>query len=278
MAEDQNNGSENNNVREIRKKICLLGEAAVGKTSLISRFVFDAFDDKYITTMGTKVSKKVITMDTTDQNGNDITANVTLAIWDVIGQQQYHSLVLKYFKNSDGGLVVADGTRPETIEEMRKWIGSFHNTVGNVPILLLINKSDLIDENGFNIQMLDELCVEFGTKYYFTSAKNGNNVEEAFSSITQSIIKDSIKEKTISTLLQVADAIIVDFCSILGGFETGMPIVEQQFKKAGVNFMNPTKEQLMTAIKNLVKIAQELQGQEVAMQQQRKFIAILNNF
>jgi len=269
---------ENTEVQEIRKKICLLGEASVGKTSLIKRFVFEEFDDKYITTMGTKVSKKVVLLEIPDQNGTNIKVEVTLAIWDVIGQHEYHSLVLKYFKDSDGGLVVADGSRFDTVQSMRNWIGSFNNTVGRVPLLLLINKSDLFDVDTFNKQNLDELNLEFGTKYFFTSAKNGDNVEQAFNTLAKLMVKDSIQEKEISTLVQVADAIIVDFCSHTGGFETGMPMVEQQFKKAGVDFMNPTKEQLMTALQNLSKILHNIQGPEVSNQLQRKFRAILNKF
>jgi small GTP-binding protein len=267
-----------NDEPEIRKKICMLGEAAVGKTSLISRFVYNEFDDKYITTLGTKVSKKTVPIQTPNQMGDNSTINVTIAIWDVIGQQQYHSLVLKYFKNSDGGLVVADGSRFETIELLRKWIGSFFNAVGKVPILLLINKSDLIDVNKFNKQLLEELSIEYGSKYFFTSAKSGVNVEEAFSTLAQLMVKDSMKEKEISNLVQVADAIIVSFSGHLGGFETAMPIIEQQFKKAGVHFMDPTKEQLVTALKNLVKITEGFQGPDVANQELKKFMAILNKF
>jgi small GTP-binding protein len=270
--------TDNDEEPEIRKKICMLGEAAVGKTSLISRFVFDQFDDKYITTLGTKVSKKTVPIRTENNSGEDVSTNVTIAIWDVIGQQQYHSLVLKYFKNSDGGLVVADGSRFETVKLMRKWIGSFLNTVGKVPILLLINKSDLIEEGKFDKQMLDELCIEFGAKYFFTSAKTGTNVEDAFNTLAQMMVKDSMKEKEISTLVQVADAIIVSFSGHLGGFETAMPIIEQQFKKAGVQFMNPTKEQLVTALKNLVNITEGFQGPEVANQELKKFMEIFNKF
>jgi small GTP-binding protein len=256
----------------------MLGEAAVGKTSLISRFVYNEFDDKYITTLGTKVSKKSIPINTKTDNSDDSSVNVTMAIWDVIGQQQYHSLVLKYFKNSDGGLVIADGSRFETVELMRKWIGSFFNAVGKVPILLLINKCDLIDENTFNKQILDELATEYGTKYFFTSAKNGDNVEEAFSTLAKLMVKGAIKEKEITNLVQVADALIVSFSGHLGGFETAMPIIEQQFKKASVEFMNPTKEQLVTALKNLVKITEGFQGPDIANQELRKFMAILNKF
>ena len=71
---------------------------------------------------------------------------------------------------------------------------------------------------------------------------------------------------------------IVDFCNILGGFENGMPIVDQQIKKAGVDFLDPTKEQLMQALKNLVAITTELQGQEIAKKELNKFTKILNSF
>jgi small GTP-binding protein len=265
-------------ISEIRKKVCLLGDAGVGKTSLISRYVYDEFSDDYVTTMGTKVSKKVINLNLPQENGNTQPVEVTLAIWDVIGQQQYHSLVLKYFKNSKGGLVVADGTRPETLDSIREWINSFHNSVGRVPILLLINKSDLFDTDDFDIQKLEEFAIEFGTTYYFTSAKSGNNVEDAFTSLAELMVKDTQKEKEITSLVQVADAIIVDFCSILGGFEVGMPIIDQQFKKAGVEFMNPTKGQLLTALENLVSVASDIQGKDVANQQLKKFRTLLNKF
>jgi small GTP-binding protein len=272
--------NDNNPVTDIRKKICLLGDAGVGKTSLISRYVHDEFSDNYITTMGTKVSKKVVKLNGfgSNDNGDPKPIEVTLAIWDVIGQQQYHTLVLKYFKNSGGGLVVADGTRPESIDSMRDWINSFHNSVGRVPILVLINKSDLFDINAFNKLRLDELTVEFGTKVFFTSAKTGENVESAFTKLAELMVKDAQKEKEITSLVQVADAIIVDFCSILGGFESGMPIVDQQFKKAGVEFMNPTKGQLTIALENLVKIASEFQGKDVANQEMKKFRYLLNKF
>ncbi len=273
--ENENNGHD---ATEIRKKICLLGDAAVGKTSLIAKYVYDVFDDTYITTMGTKVSKKVVSLENPENNGNNQNVNLTLAIWDVIGQHQYHSLVIKYFKNAKGGLVVADGTRPETIDSLHNWIGSFHNTVGKVPMVLLINKSDLFDIDTFDKQKLDEISIESGAKYLFTSAKTGNNVEQAFSMLAKLMLKDTQKEKEITSLVQVADAIIVDFCSLLGGFESGMPIVEQQFKKAGVEFMNPTKGQILKALENLVNVALEIHGQEIGNQQLKKFRVMLNKF
>ncbi len=263
---------------EIRKKICLLGEAGVGKTSLINRYVKNSFDDKYISTLGTKVSKKKIYLPITDETGKSVETPVTLAIWDVIGQQEFHSLVLKYFKDSDGGLLVVDGSRPETIEHTRRWITSFIGVVGNVPILILINKLDLIKTDTFDFKPFKEFLSEFGTSYIFTSAKYGANVITGFNNIVESMVRARHDYKNITNLAGVADAIIVDFCAILGGFEKGMSIVSHQFKKAGVNTLNPTKEQLLVALQNLVGISQDIQGIEVAKRENNKFQQILNRF
>ncbi len=263
---------------EIRKKICLLGEAGVGKTSLIGKFVLDSFDEKHLSTMGAKVSKKKVSVPTVEKSGKKVDTFVTLAIWDVIGQQEYHSLVQKYFKDSDGGLVVADASRVGTIKQIRNWIISFNKVVGNVPIMLMINKSDLIDINSFDVKPIEDLCSEFGTTYFFTSAKTGDNVESSFTNLAESIVKTTVDDKKITSLIEVADAIIVDFCTVLGGFEVGMPMVDQQFKKAGVNFLDPTKEQLLAALQNLVAICQEIQGPDVAKRERNKFLKILNKF
>ncbi len=261
---------------EIRKKICLLGEAGVGKTSLINRFVLNSFDDKYLPSMGTKISKKKICIPITDETGKSVETSVTLAIWDVIGQQELHSLVLKYFKDSDGGLMVVDASRPETIGFARNWITSFFNVAGKVPILIVINKIDLIDIDTFDLKPFEELISEFGTSYIFTSAKSGANVTTGFNKIIDSMIQAMYDNNNITDLVGVADAIVVDFCAILGGLENGMPIVNYQFKKAGVNFANPTKEQLLAALQNLVGISHDIQGIEVAKRENNKFLQILN--
>ena len=78
--------------------------------------------------------------------------------------------------------------------------------------------------------------------------------------------------------MEIADSMIVDFCSILGGFEAGMPIVDQQFKKAGVNFIDPTKKELLKALDNLVKVSEELHGQDIAKRELNKFVVMLNKF
>jgi small GTP-binding protein len=120
---------------QLRKKICMLGDSAVGKSSLIRRFVFNEFDEKYITTIGTNVSKKDLNLVIKEQNNESHNYELTLAIWDIIGQRDFHSFNLNYFRAANGGLVVCDITRRETLENLDMWASSFHNNIGRYVIL-----------------------------------------------------------------------------------------------------------------------------------------------
>ncbi len=163
---------------DVIKKVCLLGDPAVGKTSLIKKYVYDVFDDTYITTIGTKVSKKEV----------QVTSNikVTLLIWDVLGQDEYQFLHATYYQGSAAGLIVCDGTRQDTIAHVKKWVTNFRATVGNVPVIILVNKSDLLPPD-FKNKELDDIAAEAKAKCIFTSAKSGKNVEESFKALTQAI-------------------------------------------------------------------------------------------
>jgi small GTP-binding protein len=166
--------------REVQKKICLLGDSAVGKTSLIKKFVLDIFDDKYIATVGTKVTRKDIVIK------NDV--NLTLMIWDILGQQDYHQLRFMYFKNANGALVVCDITRRETLESLREWASSFFKTVGKVPVVFLANKYDLASNAQFGEENLKMIAEMFEAPYLYTSAKTGLNVEKAFRTLGELIV------------------------------------------------------------------------------------------
>lgn len=101
----------------IKLKICLAGEAFVGKTSLIRRFVYDEFEDKYITTLGTKVTKKDLQLkvDGADEE------RVVLMVWDIMGNRGIRDLLQEaYFNRANGALLVCDVTRPETLQELAR--------------------------------------------------------------------------------------------------------------------------------------------------------------
>ena len=159
-------------------KVCLLGDGAVGKTSLVRRFVYDVFDDKYLMSFGTKVSKKSLKV-----AGSEI----DLMIWDILGQKGNESLHAAYYRGAAGALAVCDFTRPDTMKNLRSWLGSFRLTVGEMPVVILGNKADL--ERRFTLKELEEFGKSVGCPVLETSAKTGQNVELAFTEIGKKLLE-----------------------------------------------------------------------------------------
>ncbi len=159
-------------------KLCLLGDGAVGKTSLVRRYVFDVFDDKYLMTFGTKVVKKSIRIGEAD---------LDLVIWDILGQKSQEALHAAYYRGAAGAFAVCDYTRPETMKNLRSWLGGFRSTVGDKPIIILGNKSDL--EKKFTRSELEKFGSDLGCNVIETSAKTGLNVEESFSEMGKRLVE-----------------------------------------------------------------------------------------
>ena len=160
-----------------RKKICMLGAFAVGKTSLVSRFVHSIFSDKYQTTVGVKIDKKNVAVD-----GEE----VTLVVWDIYGEDAFQKVKPTFLRGSSGFLLVVDGTRPGTLEEAKLLRDRAREAAGDVPFLLLVNKSDLVGELEPGDSALAE---EFGDMPVLrTSAKTGEGVEDAFVVITRAML------------------------------------------------------------------------------------------
>jgi small GTP-binding protein len=183
-------------MKYFRRKICLLGDAAVGKTSLIRKYVEDQFDDKYVVTLGTKVTMRELVVQGSEKNPS---VKVTLMIWDILGQREYKRLQTSFYKGANGALVVADSTRRETLESINGWILSLFNSVGKVPVLILLNKSDLTDQCAISPAEVDDIAKKYETSFLTTSAKTGENVDLAFQKISETLVfkgkdEDSRKE------------------------------------------------------------------------------------
>src|SRR5439155_1164367 len=128
--------------QKMKVKICLVGEGADGKTCLIRRFIQDQFDDRYISTLGAKVSKKEIKLD--GPNGG---SDIDMTIWDIMGEKGFRELVKEaYFHGAQGVLAVCDVTRKQTLEDLGEWVAAVVKVTGNVPIEFLANKADLKDD------------------------------------------------------------------------------------------------------------------------------------
>jgi len=165
--------------RDIRKiKVCLVGDIGVGKTSLIRRFVLDQFDDKYIATIGTKVTKKNIVAE------NPVTKeqeNIVLLIWDIMGQPSFREILREaYFYGAYCALCVCDITNKDTFAEMMYWIKAMTATAGPVPIVMIGNKNDLNENANVTEADLEIFANKFDSQHIMTSAKTGENVDEAF--------------------------------------------------------------------------------------------------
>jgi len=166
-------------------KIGLVGDSRVGKTRLIRRFVLDQCDDRYIRTIGAKVSKKEILLPLSKKKR----MRVDMMIWDVMGKKITAELYMQsQFKGMQGILAVCDVTRNESLSSVDDWTSSVFHVAGNVPVHILVNKMDLEDQ--FEIEESDvvERSKSLGSPFTFTSAKTGENVERGFFELAQTIL------------------------------------------------------------------------------------------
>ncbi len=179
-------------VVQLKSKICLVGEAAVGKTSLIRRFVLDQFDDSYIRTLGAKVSKKSMRLELPEKKAE---VDITIAIWDVIGHSGFRQLLGDaFFDGAQGILAVADLTRRETLTVLPNWVEAVEEVSGTVPIVLAANKADLKSEAQYGETEVAQVAAILGCGFLPTSAKTGLNVEDAFLHLGKLIAKAQLRD------------------------------------------------------------------------------------
>jgi small GTP-binding protein len=162
----------------IKKKVCMLGAFAVGKTSLIKQFVENIFSQRYHTTLGVKIDKKSV-----EVAGEAI----DLILWDLAGEDDFIAVKMSYLRGAAGYLIVADGTRKDSLATAFDLIARAEKEIGKLPYVLLINKSDLA---GY-WQITDEEIRDIearGNRVFKTSAKTGENVEAAFKVIAEAVV------------------------------------------------------------------------------------------
>lgn len=166
----------------------MIGEGNVGKTSLIRKFVYDIFDDNYVSTLGMKATKKEMTV--CDPGGGE-DFQVCFTIWDIMGQPGFRQLLKEtYFHGASGLIAICDVTRKDTLYALPEWIKTCKESTGEIPVVFLGNKCDLVDEQ---VVFLDDIK-NFAASYndvsvFLSSAKTGENVELAFSALSESILK-----------------------------------------------------------------------------------------
>jgi len=178
-------------VQRMKVKVCLVGEGAVGKTALIRRYIHDQFDDRYISTLGAKVSKKELLVKR-PKGGADIAVDMT--IWDIMGEKGFRELLKEaYFHGAQGILAVCDVTRKDTLGELHDWIAAVHKVTGQIPIQFLANKADLAKQQAMSEEDVRKVAEVHKSGYLFTSAKTGQNVENGFQALAGQIAEKSAK-------------------------------------------------------------------------------------
>ena len=156
----------------------MLGAYGVGKTSLVRRFVYSIFSESYLSTIGVKIDRKQLVVD-----GQE----VTLMLWDVAGEEDAFQIPLSYIAGATGYLLVIDGTRPETFETAIEITERINGELDNLPMVALCNKADLTEDWKLSAEQL-ALAEERGWTVLITSAKTGENVEEAFAEIARQVL------------------------------------------------------------------------------------------
>ena len=169
----------------VKKKICLLGSFAVGKTSLVDRFVHNRFEEKYLTTVGVKISQKLLPPVEEPRKGQLI--QHTFLIWDIAGLEKFDRVAMNYFRGAAGALAVADLTIPETIDRLHEFCEKFLSVSPQALLLILGNKVDLFQNDEKTLSKLAKTARFFSSQYLLTSAKTGQQVEKAFETLSKKL-------------------------------------------------------------------------------------------
>jgi small GTP-binding protein len=248
------------------KKVALVGDSSVGKTSLIRRFVVDVFDDKYIATIGAKVSKKDLEYKLPDK-----TVYLTLMMWDILGQKDYKKMRVQGLTGAHGVIMVSDLTRLETLKSVEDfWLPEIGEVVPNAPILLVGNKSDLAPADSPGALELKQISIKAEIPLLLSSAKTGENIEATFRRIgemmtsSDSSDKKGYQEPTAESLAQAVDDVVSDFCEQYGDTSRAVEIVAREFTKAKVDVNAPTKDTLLMAIEYLSDVERDVHGRDVS--------------
>ena len=164
-------------------KVIVVGDPAVGKTSLLTKFAKNQFEEKYLPTVGVNIVKETIEL-------KDINATISLMFWDVAGQPQFYMLHRPYFNGADGMILVFDITRSSTFSNINNWYNSaVKYGLSGIPRILIGNKIDLKDERKIILPMAEHLSEKLNAPYFETSALTGDTVKEVFQKIAELVYK-----------------------------------------------------------------------------------------
>ena len=171
-------------------QILLIGDSLVGKTCLIQRYVNGTFKDDYITTVGLDYHTKLEII-------NNL--NVSVKLWDTAGQERFKALTASFFRNAEGVVIAYDVTNSESFDNLKFWISSIKTNLFEknifIPIIIIGNKIDLEDMREISKDVASTFAKENKFKYFETSAKTGEGVDEAFRDLVNQVLANLDKNE-----------------------------------------------------------------------------------
>jgi small GTP-binding protein len=173
-------------VTTFSKKVCLLGDFAVGKTSLVRRFVYNLFNDKYIATIGVKVSRKTVVVPRDDE-----VVELTMMLWDLAGSEEFNQVRASYLRGAAGAVLVCDLTRPETLDSLRAYADDLLSVSPDAQLILAANKRDLADQQQLTPPQFETVAADLNAPSYLTSAKTGDEVDTLFRHLGRLLVASS---------------------------------------------------------------------------------------
>src|SRR5213594_1118997 len=173
-------------VRHMKAKLALMGEGGVGKTSLIRRFVLNEYQDTYLHTVGTRVSKVELTV----PHGADTEVQMDMSIFDIMGQRGFKDLVREtYYHGSQALMGVCDLTRKDSLYALNEWIPSALEIAGDVPVYLIVNKRDLEERRAISEEEVRHVAEAFAAPIVYASARTGALFDDAFDALAVELVR-----------------------------------------------------------------------------------------
>lgn len=176
---------------EMIYKIIVIGDPAVGKTSLLTNFCGEKFTYEYVPTVGVNITKEKVTVK--NDMGKD--TDISLMIWDIAGQPQFYMLHRPYFNGADGMMLVYDITRSSSFSNINNWYSTaVKYGLSGIPRILIGNKIDLKDEKKIILPMAEHLSQKLNAPFFETSALTGEKVLEIFHKIAELTLLSKLQE------------------------------------------------------------------------------------
>ncbi len=170
----------------VSKKVCLLGDFGVGKTSLVRRFVHGLFDDRYLSTVGVKVSRKMVMV---PQLADLV--EMTMMLWDLAGSEEFDHMRASYLRGAAGAILVCDVARPATVDNLGAYLRDLTSVSPRARAVVAANKSDLLDQRQLLTPRIEAFATSHHLPLFFTSARQGTEVETLFRHLGRALLVEA---------------------------------------------------------------------------------------